>query len=310
MKKWKIYRLPAAAGPDGPDGRRLDQYLADAVADLSRQRAKKIIDIGGVHLNGRRVRSCSLPVCAGDSVELYLDHLPLDPFRFAPEEILYRDKYILVLNKPAGIDTQPTHARYKGTVYEALQTLLQDPFRKQRQPELGMVQRLDRGTTGLMVFSTHPHAHRGLSKIFMEHRAKKRYLALVGGGPEADQGEIRSLLARSRKENRVVSVTRGGKEAVTRYTVLNRFSQAALVELDLLTGRSHQIRAHMAELGCPLLGDTRYGGASEFAGLELDRPLLHAAKLAFLHPLTGEHLSFSLPVPSDMQQLIERLKLP
>ena len=306
MKKWSIYRLSVSADHQGS---RLDQFLASAVGELSREQAKKIIDIGGVHLNGRRVRSCSRVVRSGEAVELYLDHLPLDPFRFSPEGILYRDKYLLVLNKPAGIDTQPTHARYKGTVYEALQILLQDPFRKQMKPELGMVQRLDRGTTGLMVFSTHPNSHRGLTKIFMEHRVEKRYLALVGGALEVNQGEIRSLLARSRKENKVVSVKRGGKEAITRYSVLNRFEQSALVELDLLTGRSHQIRAHMAEYGCPLLGDIRYGGLSEKNGIKLDRPLLHAAKLSFSHPVTDEALSFELPLPEDMQNLIDSLRV-
>ena len=305
MKKWKIHRFSVSSECDG---QRLDQYLATAIDNLSRGRAKKIIDIGGVHLNGRRVRSCSRSVREGDQVELFLDHQPLDPFRFSPEDILYRDKYILVLNKPAAVDTQPTHARYKGTIYEALQVLLQDPFRKQLKPELGMVQRLDRGTTGLMVFSTHQHAHRGLTKIFMEHQVEKMYLALVGKCPDTDEGEIRSLLARSRKENKVVSVERGGKEAVTRFWVKNHLEQASLIELELLTGRSHQIRAHMAESGCPLLGDARYGGASHLQGLAFDRPLLHAAKLAFLHPVTGENLSFELPLPSDMLKAVECLK--
>lgn len=302
--KWKIYQLTVSSENEGL---RLDQYLATAIDDMSRTRARKIVDIGGVHLNGRRVRSCSRPVKPGEQIELYLDHLPLEPFRFVSEEILYRDKYLLVLNKPAGVDTQPTHARYKGTVYEALQILLQDPFRLQQKPELGMVQRLDRGTTGLMVFSTHQNSHRGLTKIFMEHRVEKRYLALVKGEPETSDGEIRSLLARSRKENRVVSVPRGGKEAITRYTVLNRFSIAALVELELLTGRSHQIRAHMTELGCPLLGDVRYGGPCELDGISLERPMLHAVQLAFPHPVSGEQLSFDVPMPKDMQCLVEHL---
>lgn len=303
--KWKIHRL--TVGSDN-EGQRLDQYLAGAIADMSRTQARKFIDIGGVHLDGRRVRSCSRSVKKGEQIELYQDHLSLEPFRLTCEDILYRDKYLIVLNKPAGIDTQPTHARFKGTVYEALQVLLQDPFRPQQKPELGMVQRLDRGTTGLMVFSTHQNSHRGLTKIFMEHQADKRYLALVEGAPEKNAGEIRSFLARSRKENKVASVLHGGKEAITRYSVLNQFSQTSLVELELLTGRSHQIRAHMAESGCPLLGDSRYGGPLEFDGIRLDRPLLHAVKLAFPHPVSGEPLSFELPMPQDMQSLIEQLK--
>lgn len=305
MKKWKIYRLLVDRDPEGE---RLDRYLAAEISSISRGQAKKIIDIGGVHIDGRRVRSCSRSVMQGQNIELYLDHLPLDPFRFAPEDILLRDKYLIVLNKPAGVDTQPTHARYMGTVYEALQVLLQDPLRPRQKPELGMVQRLDRGTTGVMVFSTHPNSHRGLTKIFMEHRADKRYLALVGGSPPEEKGEVKSLLARSRKENKVVSVLKGGKEARTRYRVVERFDLATLVELELLTGRSHQIRAHMSELGCPLLGDTRYGGLSELQGIDLERPMLHASRLVFPHPVTGEMLDFDVPLHADMTCLLEKLK--
>jgi len=303
--KWKIYHLTVGAAEQG---QRLDQYLAAAVADMSRGRARKIIDIGGVHVNGRRVRSCSTPVKMGDTLELYLDHLPLEPFRFSAEQVLFRDKYLVIVNKPAGIDTQPTHARFKGTVYEALQVLLYNSFRPQQKPELGMVQRLDRGTTGLMVFSIHPQAHRGLTKIFVEHQAGKRYLALVAGSPQQDQGEIRSHLARTRSENRVVSVERGGKEAITRFAVAERFAAATLLEIELLTGRSHQIRAHMAEHGCPLLGDSRYGGREDLAGLTLERPLLHAAGLEFVHPVTNQPMVFTAPLPSDMQRLLELLR--
>ena len=163
--KWKIHRLTVGCDDEG---QRLDHFLAKEIDNLSRTQTRKIIDIGGVHIDGRRVRSCSRAVNSGEQIELYQDHLRLEPFRFLNEDIVYRDKYLLVLNKPAGIDTQPTHARYKGTVYEALQVLLQDPFRRHLKPELGMVQRLDRGTTGLMVFSCHPVSHRGLTKIFME----------------------------------------------------------------------------------------------------------------------------------------------
>lgn len=305
MKKWKIHRLSVMCDADGE---RLDRYLADEIPSISRGQAKKIIDIGGVHIDGRRVRSCSRAVKSGESVEVYLDNLSLDPFRFADKDILFRDKYLIVFNKPAGIDTQPTHARYKGTLYEALQVLLQDPARLRQKPELGMVQRLDRGTTGVMVFSIHPRSHRGLTKIFMEHQADKRYLALVGGAPAECSGEIRSLLARSRKENKVVSVERGGKEALTRYRVVDRFEQASLVELELLTGRSHQIRAHMAELGCPLLGDSRYGGVTQLCESVLERPMLHASRLAFDHPVTGEELRFDVPLYDDMASLVTRLK--
>ncbi len=303
--KWLILKEKVQSGYCG---QRLDQFLASVFSDLSRTKAKKLIDIGGVHLDGRRVRSCSKQVRKEQLVEVYLDHQSLDPFRLKKADIVFQDPYLIVINKPAAIDTQPTHARFKGTLYESLIHYLKDPFRPHQPVELGMVQRLDRGTSGLMVFSTHKKAHKGLTEIFVEHQAKKEYLALVAGKPMPTAGEIESMLARSRKDNRVKSVERGGKQAITRYRTLESYRNASLVAVELLTGRSHQIRAHLSENGCPLLGDDRYGGPTEILTRPLARPLLHAAQLEFVHPVTGNPLEFNLPVPEDMSSMIELLK--
>lgn len=286
-------------------GQRLDQYLSQAVEGLSRTRARKIVELGGVHLNGRRVRTCSQALSIGAKIEIYTDGFPLDPFRLAESHILYHDKYLLVLNKPAGIETQPTPARYKGTIYEALLHFLGRTGGS--KPELGMVQRLDRGTSGLMVFSLHPQAHPGLSRIFLEHQVEKRYFALIAMQIVPPAGEIRSLLARKHKTNKMVSVEHGGKLAITRYQTCNSAAGGALLEIQLLTGRSHQIRAHLSEAGSPLLGDSFYGGAVQHLGLELVRPMLHAFSLGFTHPVTEEKLKFKLPLPFDMQQLSLRM---
>ncbi len=303
--KWSIFQGQVA---EVHSDQRLDLYLAARFPEISRSKAKKLIDIGGVHVDGRRVRNCSKQVAAGQQIEVYVDHLPLEPYRISAVDVVYQDPYIIVLNKPAAIDTQPTHARYKGTLYEALSLYLKNPYRPQQNAELGMVQRLDRGTSGLIVFSTHKQAHKGLTEIFVEHRVKKRYLALVVSVPDPASGEIESLLARNRKENRVKSVAKGGKRAVTRYRLIESFHAAALLEVELLTGRSHQIRAHMSERGCPLLGDQKYGGPGEIFGQTVPRPLLHAAELAFKHPVTGELLEFSQPLPADMLTLLKVLK--
>lgn len=292
--------------PPAAVGQRLDQYLSQAVPGLSRTRARKIVDLGGVHLNGRRVRTCSQSLPVGASIEIYTDGFPLEPFRLTESHILYRDSFLLVLNKPAGIETQPTPARYKGTIYEALLFLL-GRGGGTRKPEVGMVQRLDRGTSGLMVFSLHPKAHGGLSRIFLEHKVKKHYLALVASPPSPPAGEIRSLLARKHKTNKMVSVERGGKLAITRYQTQNSAASGALLEIELLTGRSHQIRAHLSEAGSPLLGDSFYGGAVQHLGLELTRPMLHAFSLEFTHPVTQEFLNFTLPLTDDMEQLRLRM---
>ncbi len=302
--KWQIHKLKVEnVGAD-----RLDLFLASSNYDISRSKAKKIIDIGGVHLNGRRVRSCSQSVRPGDSIEIYIDPFPLEPYRLSADQVLFQDKFLIVVNKPPYVDTQPTHARYKGTLYEALQVYLQDPFRPRLKPELGMVQRLDRGTSGIMAFSTHQRAHKEMTAMFVEHRIDKRYLALVRGVFTEPQGEVRSLLARSRQQNRVQSVVRGGKEAITRYRVVEQYADAALVEVELLTGRSHQIRAHMSELDHPLFGDVKYGGPKSLASVVLSRPMLHASKLSFKHPVMGSALAFELDPPEDMQALLKFLR--
>lgn len=305
VKKWDIYRL--AVNPQQA-GMRLDQFLPLAVAALSRSLVRKVIDIGGVHINGQRIRTASRILTTGEQVELYLDHLPLVPWRIGPADVVFHDKYLIVVNKPAMIETQPTHARYKGTLYEALQFYLKDPYRPQQKPEIGMIQRLDRSTSGLIAFSIHPQAHKKMTEMFTTGAVDKTYLALVTGMPDSDMGEFRSLLARSRRENRVHTVAAGGKLAVTRYRVESPLYDSSLIEVQILTGRSHQIRAHMAELGCPLLGDQRYGGPVALDGMLLKRPMLHAQRLKFLHPLTAQQLDFSIPLPDDMHQVLQFLK--
>lgn len=305
VKKWDIYRL--AVNPQQA-GMRLDQFLPLTVAALSRSLVRKVIDIGGVHINGQRIRTASRILTTGEQVELYLDHLPLVPWRIGPADVVFHDKYLIVVNKPAMIETQPTHARYKGTLYEALQFYLKDPYRPQQKPEIGMIQRLDRSTSGLIAFSIHPQAHKKMTEMFTTGAVDKTYLALVTGMPDSDMGEFRSLLARSRRENRVHTVAAGGKLAVTRYRVESPLYDSSLIEVQILTGRSHQIRAHMAELGCPLLGDQRYGGPVALDGMLLKRPMLHAQRLKFLHPLTAQQLDFSMPLPDDMHQVLQFLK--
>lgn len=287
------------------NGMRLDQYLASAIPDFSRSFARKIIDLGGVHLNGRRMRRSSFPVPGHAAVEVYLDHRDLDIFALDDEHILLRDRYLVVVNKPPGINSQPTPARYKGTLYEALLRLLDDPYNKGRKPSLGMVQRLDRDTSGVMIFSIHARAHKSLSDIFAARRVQKHYLALVAGCMQAPQGEFRSLLARQHRTNLMKSVARGGKEAVTRYRVIEKFGDAELLEVEIPTGRSHQIRVHFAEAGHPLLGDIRYGGPDRWRGVDVPRQMLHARRLELLHPISKEPLNIEAPLPQDFLKLLE-----
>lgn len=279
-------------------GQRIDQVLPRYANELSRTRLRKLIDIGAVHLAGRRVNQCSRTVTAGQSVVIYIDGLPLESWTLSDAAILFQDRYLLAINKPAGIDTQPTPSRFKGTVYHALQKYL-EVFPGGQEPSIGMVQRLDRGTSGVMIFSIHPQAHKGLTETLTQRQAVKCYLALVAGELAEDRGEFCSQLARNRASNLVKSVQRGGKEAITRYHVLTRAGGVSLVEIELLTGRTHQIRAHFSEAGFPLLGDPRYGGPEVHAGYRFGHPMLHSWQLGLQHPVTRVALDIKAPLPSD-----------
>lgn len=285
-------------------GMRLDQFLAMKIPDLSRGEARKVIDLGGVHIDGRRVRKSSQPVSDGVRIEVYLDGQGYDIFSLEEKHILFRDPYILAVDKPPGINTQPTPARYKGTLYDALLRYLACGVGRGQKPSIGMVQRLDRDTSGVIVFSIHQRAHKGLTGNFAGRHVQKIYLALVAGCPDKKQGEFRSLLARQRRTNLMKTVERGGKEALTRYSVLENFGDAALVEIEIPTGRSHQIRVHFAEAGHPLLGDGRYGGPKSWRNVEVPRQILHAWKLGFEHPVTRESLALKAPIPGDFAQLL------
>jgi 23S rRNA pseudouridine1911/1915/1917 synthase len=284
-------------------GLRLDQYLAEASATLSRSLARRLIDIGGVHLAGRRVRRSSQTVSCGDSVEVFIDKQPLEPMSLDKARILYQDQDLLVLNKPAGMATQPTPARYQGTVYAELRNLLKNPQRKDLIPSIGMVQRLDRDTSGVMVFSTHQRAHKKMTEAFRGRDIDKLYWALIFGQPQGEQGVFCSLLARRRSTNLMVSVARGGKAAETRYRLLQVMGPVSLIEVTLITGRSHQIRAHFSEAGFPLLGDAAYGGPVKIADFNIPRQMLHSRQLSFCHPVTGKRLTFKAPLPDDFSHV-------
>jgi 23S rRNA pseudouridine1911/1915/1917 synthase len=286
---------------------RLDCAINAHCPELSRTLTKKIIDIGGVHVNGRRVRQCSLKVSSGDSIEIFIDGLSLNCFRLKSADIVFQDDYILVVNKPTMIDSQPTPARYKGTMYAALLLWLQDEYRPQVKPTIGMVQRLDRETSGVMIFSIHSRAHKALTHSFTERQAHKKYLALVSGCLEQQQGEFISDLARNRATNKMKSVTHGGKGAITRFRLLQQFDSCALVEVVIPTGRMHQIRVHFSEAGYPLVGDLRYGYRKSTLAVPVLRTMLHSWTLECQHPLTKKQLCFTADIAPDFKLLLAKL---
>ena len=287
---------------DKEHGTRLDHFLQQKSSDQSITVIRKIIDLGGVHVDGRRIRKSDMTIKDGEEVNLYQDNNSLEPYRIIAGDILFQDNYIIVLNKPAGINTQPTPARYKGTLYEALQILLKRDNRF-RKVEIGMPQRLDRDTSGAIVFSIHPLSHKPLSKQIQGHKIKKEYLAIVQGPPTRAEGTYHSYLQRDRNSHRMQSVPSqktDAKEAITNYKVIKSWPHSSLITVQLLTGRIHQIRAHLSEDGHPLLGDLHYGGPEFHEGAKWPRQTLHSWKLQFNHPMTDKPLSFTAPVPNDM----------
>ena len=289
------------------NGLRLDHYLAEVHEAFSRSLAKRLIDIGGVHLAGRRMRRCSQIVSTGQGVEVFIDRQPLAPMKLDQRQILYQDQDLIVIDKPSGMATQPAPSRYQGTLYAELQNLLQMQNSRAQKPSIGMVQRLDLDTSGVMVFSIHKRAHKKMTEAFRGRDVDKAYWALVAGKPETNEGHFSSQLAKRRSTNLMVSVERGGKKADTHYRTLQSIEQASLVEVMLITGRSHQIRAHFSEAGLPLLGDTAYGGPQMINGVDVPRQMLHSRELSFDHPVTGKKMFFTAPLPNDFSYILKQL---
>lgn len=280
---------------------RLDLYLSSQTG-LSRTVVRKIIDLGGVHIDGHRVRRCGISLQENQRIELHQDGQKLHPFRLAASHIIFQDEYLIVLDKPAGIECQPTPARFKGTLYEALLSLLNE--QGVRNPKIGMHQRLDRETSGLLVFSTHPKAHKNIAQQLQQRKLHREYLALVSGIPDPPAGTIQTHLARRRCSNQMISVDHGGKKAITHYETRESFiageESCSMLTVVLATGRSHQIRAHLSEKGHPLLGDQRYGGATRHHGKEYPRQCLHSYRLTLQHPKTGKSLRFDAAPPQEI----------
>ncbi len=299
-----VYRY--VVSEDGA-GSRLDVFLTAQNGLISRGLVRRVIDIGGVHVDGRRTRKCGTLLRAGQGVELYIDGLSLHPYTLDPSHILYEDKYLIALNKPAGVVTQPTPARYRGSLYDALQRYLSVGRQPSYKPSIGMVQRLDRDTSGVIIFSIHARAHKQLTRMVQDRSLSKTYRILVAGQMAKPSGVIRSQLARRRANNRTVSVQNGGRYAETRYELKKTWGVASLAEVELITGRTHQIRAHFSERGHPLLGDNSYGGPLEIEQKLIPRQMLHSWRLKLRHPVTEEPLNLEAPDPEDFQELLEFL---
>jgi 23S rRNA pseudouridine1911/1915/1917 synthase len=298
-------------------GWRLDRALAAAVPTLSRERLKALIRTGAVEAQGTAVRDPALKVKGSEALSIAVPE-PAPAYnepQDIPLSIVFEDEHLLVVDKPAGLVVHPAAGNLDGTLVNAL--LHHCAGRLSgiggvARP--GIVHRIDKDTSGLLVVAKTDVAHEGLAKQFAAHSIDRRYLAIVNGLPKAGEGTVDAALARSATNRKKIAVVEGnrGKRAVTRWRRLELLRDAALVECRLETGRTHQVRVHMASIGHPLLGDPVYSRTGKTHGkllkeLGFNRQALHAAELGFSHPVTKHRLSFSSPMPPDMQELKRQL---
>ncbi len=299
-------------------GWRLDRAVTDQVPSLSRERVKTLIRSGALtDPAGIPVRDPAIKVKGGERFTLEVPEPT--PAHNEPQDIaltiVHEDDHLLVVEKPAGLVVHPAAGNIDGTLVNAL--LHHCAGRLSgiggvARP--GIVHRIDKDTSGLLVVAKDDPTHEGLAKQFAAHSIDRRYLAIVGGVPRASEGKIDAPLARSSANRKKVAIVEEGrgKRAVTRWKRLQPLRDSALVECRLETGRTHQVRVHMASIGHALLGDPVYGGASKghrmlLTELNFHRQALHAAELGFIHPITKVHLSFVSPMPPDMAELLTRL---
>lgn len=310
----------------GQSPQRIDKYIFDRLEHASRNRIQKAADAGMVMVNDRPVKS-NYKVKPLDVIAIMMDR-PRYSSEIEPEEIpldiVYEDDCLIVINKPAGLVVHPGCGNFHGTLVNAIAWHLRDnPDYDPNSPQVGLIHRIDKDTSGLLVAAKSPDAKTGLGMQFFNRTTKRTYQALVWGVPDPAEGSVESRITRNPKDRLQMTVSfdpEVGKHAVTHYTVLERFGYTSVVECRLETGRTHQIRVHMKHLGHPLFNDERYGGNRILKGTTYSRytqfvqncfevcprQALHAKTLGFLHPLTGEEMFFDSELPSDMSTLFNR----
>jgi 23S rRNA pseudouridine1911/1915/1917 synthase len=301
---------------DTADGWRLDRALADAVPTLSRERLKVLINGGSVSDGaGALSRDPSRKAAAGTLFHVAVPD-PTPAHNVAQDialNIAYEDEHLIVIDKQAGLVVHPAAGNLDGTLVNALLHHCGGSLSGiggVARP--GIVHRIDKDTSGLMVAAKTDRAHEGLARQFHDHSIDRRYKAIVSGKPAPPAGKVDAPLARSPSNRKKVAIVEGGKRAVTHFSTIKTLKNAALVECRLETGRTHQVRVHMSSIGHPLLGDPVYGRTKQahrelLETLHFHRQALHAARLGFIHPVKSIALAFESEMPDDMQELFNSL---
>ena len=323
----ELYEHHRFEASKGQSALRVDKFLMNLIENTTRNKIQQAAGNGSILVNDVAVKS-NYKVKAGDIVRLVLAH-PTYEQLLTPEniplDIVYEDDQLLVINKPAGMVVHPGHGNYSGTLVNALAYHFENlPLNSSERP--GLVHRIDKDTTGLLVVAKTEHAMAYLSKQFADKTSEREYIALVWGNIEEEEGTVEGNIGRhdtNRMRMAVHESDEKGKSAVTHYKVLERFGYVTLVSCQLETGRTHQIRVHMKHIGHTLFNDERYGGDAILKGTTftkykqfvdncfkvLPRQALHAKTLGFEHPITKEFLRFDTPIPQDLQECIEKWRV-
>lgn len=300
--------------PTEVSGLRLDRYLSGLEKlSFSRSQIQRLIREGSITINGKSVKP-NHKVQTGEEVVVIIP--PPQPLEVLPEDIpldiYYEDGSVIVVNKPPGMVVHPAAGNWRETLVNALLFHCKNLSGIGGKIRPGVVHRLDKDTSGLLVFAKDDNAHRDLSRQISDRLVKRRYLAVVLGDLEGE-GRIKTPIGRAITDRKKMSVrTTKGREAITRYRVLDRFGQVTLLELTLETGRTHQIRVHLSHIKHPVLGDSVYGGSPSkikdpVFKIPVKRQMLHAETLGFSHPETGEYIELSCPLPEDMKKVLGTL---
>ncbi len=300
-------------------GERLDTYLASRVTGVSRTTLKRLIEDGDVSITGRADVKPSYKLRAGELIEVELTAPP--PLNLSPEniplDIVHEDDELVVVNKPAGLVVHPGAGVTRGTLAGALVYHFQQLAERAGALRPGLVHRLDRGTSGLIVVAKTEAVHEKLAEQFRTREVFKSYIALVHGRVAEDSGSIDQPIARDARHRTRMGVVRGGRQALTLYRVRRRFDRFTLLDVEIRTGRTHQIRVHLAWLKHPVVGDETYGAGRDRNIPEarlralvaaLNRQFLHAAQLGFRHPRTGDPLRFTAPLPRELAGFLDELE--
>ncbi|MDA3904359.1 MAG: RluA family pseudouridine synthase [Desulfuromusa sp.] len=307
--------------PEDRPAERLDTFLSECLLDISRSQLKKLIDSGLITVNGVATKASS-KLKGGESIQVNLPEP--EPTEAIPEDIplhiLYEDQDLIVIDKPAGMVVHPAAGHSHGTLVNALLYHCHDLAGIGGELRPGIVHRIDKDTSGAIVVTKNDQSHQHLAAQFKDHSINRRYLALVHGSPDKSSGIIDQPIGRHPTQRKKMSgKARNGKRAVTHWKTLKQYNvnRLSLIELQLETGRTHQIRVHFAEINCPLVGDPLYGNRSRVTAIQdmelrklidqLPGQALHAQKLGFIHPSSGKYLEFSSEMPETLQNLITYL---